>query len=324
MGAPMAETDPPRRYRPLRRQGLWVAAVVALALVPPLGGSYLGNIVVEVLIFAILAMSLDLILGYTGLISFGHATYFGIGAYAAILCGGVLGLGGWLGLLVGIVGAGAAAAAIGAICTRVGGIPFLMLTMAFGQLVYSVSLKWRGLTGGSDGIGGLARPSLFGWSLNDPLAFYYTVLALFLLSYFALRRLIDSPLGHVFVGIRENESRMRAIGYPTRRYKQVAFIIAGAFGGLSGGLYALFNGFISPESLHWTASGDVLMMVILGGVGTLVGPVIGTAVFLIMKNLVSSYNDHWMMIVGVIFVCCVMFFRQGLYGWLLGRLGGGR
>jgi branched-chain amino acid transport system permease protein len=125
----------------------------------------------------------------------------------------------------------------------------------------------------------------------------------------------------VFVGIRENEQRMLAIGYPTRRYKIIAFTIAGAFGGLSGGLYALFNGFISPESLYWTASGDVLMMVVLGGAGTLTGPVLGAAIFLLMKNLVSTYTDHWMLIIGAVFIACVMFFRRGAYGSILqGRL----
>jgi branched-chain amino acid transport system permease protein len=189
-----------------------------------------------------------------------------------------------------------------------------MLTLAFSQLLFAVALKWRAVTGGSDGTGGLGRPSVLGWSLTDPASFYYLILAFFVVSYVVLRRLIAAPLGHVFVGIRENEARMQAIGYRTRRFKLLAFVIAGAFAGLSGGLYAMFNGFISPESMYWTASGDVLIMVILGGAGTLTGPAIGAAIFLLMKNFVSTRTDHWMLIIGIVFICCVMFFRQGVYG----------
>lgn len=319
----MPTTAPPAQWE-VSATGTWTiraGILVLLAALPLYGGPYLSNLVVEVLIFGILAMSLDLLLGYTGLVSFGHAAFFGLGAYVTVILGTSYGLDGWTGMVTAIATAALAAAVIGAFCTRVNGIPFLMLTMAFSQLLYSLSLKWREMTGGSDGIGGLARPKLFGWSLTDPHLFYYVILAIFLAAFFAMHRLIASPLGKVFVGIRENEQRMLAIGYPTRRYKIIAFTIAGAFGGLSGGLYALFNGFISPESLYWTASGDVLMMVVLGGAGTLTGPVLGAAIFLLMKNLVSTYTDHWMLIIGAVFIACVMFFRRGAYGSILqGRL----
>jgi branched-chain amino acid transport system permease protein len=291
-----------------------VAILALLAAVPLIGSSYAINLVIEVLIFAIFAMSLDLLLGYTGLISFGHAAFFGVGAYAAIVLATQLGLGIWMALAAGVVVAAGAAAIIGYCCVRLGGVSFIMLTLAFSQLLFAVALKWRSVTGGSDGIGGLGRPSILGWSLADPAQFYYLILAFFIVSYVVLRRLIASPLGHVFVGIRENEARMQAIGYRTRRFKLLAFVIAGAFGGLSGALYAMFNGFISPESLYWTASGDVLIMVILGGAGTLTGPAIGAAIFLLMKNFVSTRTDHWMLIIGIVFICCVMFFRQGVYG----------
>jgi branched-chain amino acid transport system permease protein len=132
--------------------------------------------------------------------------------------------------------------------------------------------------------------------------------------YVGLRRLLNAPLGHAFVGIRENEPRMIAIGYPTRAYKLISFTIAGALAGLSGGLYAIFNGFISSDSVYWTASGDILIMTMLGGAGTLIGPALGTAIFLLMKNVVSSYSAHWLAIIGVTFVCCVMFFPGGIWG----------
>lgn len=293
---------------------LYAVALVLLAFLPLYGGSYLVNLVTEVLIFGIFAMSLDLLLGYTGLASFGHAAFFGLGAYAAIILGTTFGWGPWIGMAGGIVVATLGAAIIGAFCTRVSGIPFLMLTLAFSQLLYSVSLKWRDVTGGTDGIGGFARPKLFGWSLIDPGSFYVFMLLTFLVAFFGLRRLVSSPLGHAFIGIRENEDRMLAIGYPTRLYKLAAFTIAGAVAGLSGGLYAAFNGFVSPEVLYWTQSGDVLIMVVLGGVATLTGPVIGAAIFLLMKNIVSTHTDHWMLIIGVVFIGCVMFSSRGVYG----------
>jgi branched-chain amino acid transport system permease protein len=145
---------------------------------------------------------------------------------------------------------------------------------------------------------------------------YFMALGFFAACYLALRRLLDAPLGHVLVGIRENEPRMLSIGCPTRAFKLLGFIVAGAFAGLAGGLYAIFNNFISPDAIFWTSSGDILIMVMLGGAGTLIGPVIGTAVFLLMKNVVSSYSEHWLLIIGTIFICCVMFFPGGIWGTL--------
>jgi branched-chain amino acid transport system permease protein len=305
----------PKRAAPsLPRLVVALVVLALLAALPLVGTSYAVNLVIEVLIFAIFAMSLDLLLGYTGLISFGHAAFFGVGAYAAVVLATQLGFGIWPALAAGVVLTAAVAAVIGYCCVQLSGVTFFMLTLAFSQLLFAVSLKWRSVTGGTDGTGGLGRPSILGWSFGDPTSFYYLILAFFVVSYVVLRRLIASPLGHVFIGIRENEPRMQAIGYRTRRFKLLAFVIAGAFGGLSGGLYAMFNGFISPESLYWTASGEVLIMVILGGAGTLTGPAIGAAIFLLMKNFVSTRTDHWMLIIGIVFICCVMFFRQGVYG----------
>jgi branched-chain amino acid transport system permease protein len=305
---------PKTSAKSLPRTLVALVVLALLAALPLIGSSYTVNLVIEALIFAIFAMSLDLLLGYTGLISFGHAAFFGVGAYAAIILATQMGFGIWPALAAAVVMAAATAAVIGACCVQLSGVSFIMLTLAFSQLLFAVSLKWRSVTGGTDGTGGLGRPSVFGWSLSDPSHFYYLILAFFVVSTIVLRRLIASPLGHVLVGIRENEARMQAIGYRTRRFKLLAFVISGAFGGLSGGLYAMFNGFISPESLYWTASGDVLIMVILGGAGTLTGPAIGAAIFLLMKNFVSTRTDHWMLIIGIVFICCVMFFRQGVYG----------
>ena len=288
-------------------------AILAILLLLPLGmGDYPRALVSEIFIFAIFAMSLDLLLGFTGLMSLGHAAFFGLGAYAVAILGVRFGLNAWLGLAAGV----AIAAAIGLFCVRTGGIPFLMLTLAFAQLIYSVALKWRDVTGGSDGMAIADRPSFFGFDLSNSLTMYLMALSFFALSYWALRRLLDAPLGHAFIGIRENERRMAAIGYPTRTYKLLAFTIAGAIAGLAGGLYAICNSFISADAVYWTASGDILIMTMLGGAGTLIGPALGAAIFLLMKNVVSSYSEHWLSIIGITFICCVMFFPGGLWGIL--------
>jgi branched-chain amino acid transport system permease protein len=299
-----------------RTRAAELAILAALLLLPFCLGNYPRALVSEIFIFAIFAMSLDLLLGFTGLMSLGHAAFFGLGAYAVAILGVQFGLNAWLGLAAGVAIAATGAAAIGFFCVRTAGIPFLMLTLAFAQLVYSVALKWRDVTGGSDGMAIADRPSFFGFDLSSSLTMYLMALSFFALSYWALRRLLDAPLGHAFIGIRENERRMSAIGYPTRTYKLLAFTIAGAIAGLAGGLYAIFNGFISADAVYWTASGDILIMTMLGGAGTLIGPALGAAIFLLMKNVVSSYSEHWLSIIGVTFICCVMFFPGGLWGVL--------
>ena len=298
-------------------QILRLCTIAILVIAPLLFDTFLQGIVTEVLIFGIFAMSLDLLIGYTGLVSFGHALFFGLGAYAVVVLGLQFDLPPILGTLAGIGLSVAVAAIVGYFCIKVTGIAFLMLTMAFSQLFFSMSLKWRSVTGGSDGIGGLERPAVLGISLNDPIAMYYFVLIIFLVVYWAMRRLIGSPLGHAFVGIRENEMRMCSLGYPTARYKLCAFMIAGGIGGLAGGLYGIYTGFVSSDLLYWTRSGEVLIMAVLGGIGTLVGPVIGAAIFLLAKIYISSFTDHWILVIGVIFVLCVLFFKQGIYGKLL-------
>jgi branched-chain amino acid transport system permease protein len=304
------------RITTVRTRAVEIAILAVLLLLPFGMGDYPRALVSEIFIFAIFAMSLDLLLGFTRLMSLGHAAFFGLGAYAVAILGAQFGLNPWLGLAAGVAIAAVGAAAIGLFCVRTGGIPFLMLTLAFAQLIYSVALKWRDVTGGSDGMAIADRPSFFGFDLANSLTMYLMALSFFALSYWALRRLLDAPLGHAFIGIRENERRMSAIGYPTRTYKLLAFTIAGAIAGLAGGLYAIFNSFISADAVYWTASGDILIMTMLGGAGTLIGPALGAAIFLLMKNVVSSYSEHWLSIIGVTFICCVMFFPGGLWGIL--------
>jgi branched-chain amino acid transport system permease protein len=300
----------------VQRSAVEFLVLLALLALPFLLTDYPRALISEIFIFAIFAMSLDLLLGFTGLMSLGHAAFFGLGAYAVAVLGTQFGVDAWLGVAAGIVVAGCGAALIGFFCVRTGGIPFLMLTLAFSQLVFSVALKWRDVTGGSDGIAIAERPGFLGYDLSHALVMYFMALSFFTLTYWGLRRLLNAPLGHAFVGIRENEQRMMAIGYPTRAYKLLSFTIAGAIAGLAGGLYAIFNGFISADAVYWTASGDILIMTMLGGAGTLIGPALGAAIVLLMKNVVSSYSEHWLAIIGITFICCVMFFPGGLWGSL--------
>jgi branched-chain amino acid transport system permease protein len=312
--APAVATVSAPATQQARIAGLIVIA--AMLIFPFLVPNYPRALVTEIYIFAIFAMSLDLILGFTGLMSVGHAAFFGCGAYAVAVLGTLFGVNAWLGVVAGVLLAAVAAAAIGFFCVRTSGIPFLMLTLAFGQLIFSIAFKWRDLTGGSDGMAIAEKPGFFGFDLSNTLPMYFMALIFFLLSYWGLRRLLNAPLGHVFIGIRENEPRMQAIGYPTRAYKLLSFTIAGALAGLAGGLYAIFNSFISPDAVYWTASGDILIMTMLGGAGTLIGPAIGAGLFLLMKNVVSSYSEHWLMIIGIVFIACVLFFPGGIWGTL--------
>jgi branched-chain amino acid transport system permease protein len=301
--------------KPLRRHLPWLVLLILVAA-PPLLGRYYTGMLTEMLIFGIFAMSLDLLLGYTGLISFGHAMFFGLGAYTVVILGVHLDVSIFAGVPAAIGVALLAGWVIGWLCTRAGGVTFLMLTMAFCQLLFSLSVRWRSLTGGSDGLGGMDLPSIAGYALDQPQVLYYVVLPFFAISYAILSRLVQAPLGQVLIGIRQNEARMRAIGFPVRRYKLIAFTIAAGFAGLAGALFAVFSGFISSDVFFWARSGEGLVMVVLGGIGTLAGPVLGAALFLLAKNLVSSWTSHWLMAVGSVFVFCVLFQPRGIGAWL--------
>lgn len=296
-------------------------ALCLLLVIAPFAGDYALGIVSEILIFGIFAMSLNLLVGYTGLLSFGHAAFFGVSTYVVIGLGVHLGISGWLGALAGIAVSTVLATLIGLFCIRVKGIPFLMLTMAFSQLLFATALKWRSVTGGTDGLIGFVQPDLFGWSLGtDAMARYIVIVIGFLAVLLFLWCLVRSPLGSIFIGIRDNEQRMRAIGYPVQRFKLIAFTIAGGLAGIGGALYALFNAYVSTDILHWHLSGDAMIMVILGGSGTVFGSAVGAALFLLLKNFISSYNEYWAFWVGIIFIFCVMFLREGVWGLIMKKV----
>ncbi len=307
-----------------------LAAIILLALAYPfVVRSYYLSLGIEVLIFAIFAMSLDLLLGYTGLPSFGHAAFFGLGAYilAYTTSTSDLALGLTDNLLITVplvvLGTGLVALIIGFFALRTSGIYFLMVTLAAAQMLFSIAIRWSSVTGGSDGLVGVPRPVLgigpLAYTFESRESYYFLVLAFFLFSWWLLRRIVNSPFGWTLRGIRENEQRMQALGYNTFRYKMAAFVIAGVFASLSGLLLAHFFWHAAPENLYWTASGQVLIMVIIGGAGTLNGPVLGAALMRLLPNFASTYTDRWQTLMGVVFILFVLFAPQGIIGLLRGR-----
>jgi branched-chain amino acid transport system permease protein len=296
-----------------------IAAWLVLALLPLAHARYLTTTLTEVLIFALFAMSLGLLVGYAGLVSLGHAAFFGTSAYAVGLISTRVNPAFLVTLPAGVLAGTLAALVIGVLALRATGVYFLMLTLAFAQMAYAVAHQWSWLTGGTNGLSGIPRPSAPGIDLGNPVSFYYLVLVIVGAAAVVLRRIIGSPFGAALIGIRENEPRMRAMGFDTFRLKLAAFVLAGAAAALSGALYAYYNGFVSPDELYWTRSGEVLVMVLLGGAGTLAGPAVGAAVVLILQNLASSITERWTMILGAAFVLVVLAAPRGLAGLLDGR-----
>ncbi len=320
-------------FRLTRRRAVHLGALVIALVLPPvalaLDEPFYVSLASRILIYGLAAASLDLILGYGGMVSFGHAAFFGAGGYVV----GILAVHGFDGtpLLFGLPGTGSAlvawplavllsgvlALAIGAVCLRTGGVYFIMITLAFAQMLYYffVSLEPYG---GDDGLSIYGRSTLPGLDLSDDTSFYYLCLVL-LVGFLVLgRRLMGSRFGMVIRGTMENERRMRALGFPVYRYKLLCFAIAGAGAGLAGALIANQTEFVSPALMHWTRSGEIMVMVILGGMGTLVGPVFGAAVFLLLEEILPAWTEHWMIVFGPVLILVVLFARRGIHGWLAG------
>ncbi len=294
-------------------------ALAVIASVPLSGESFYMEIVGKVLVMAIFAMSLDLLVGFTGLVSFGHAAYFGIAAYAAALFTlryDTANL--WLVLPASVLIAALAAFVIGLFVLRTKGIYFIMVTLAFAQMAYFI-FHDTALGGGSDGMYLNNKPStsLFGWQpfdLGEEVHMFYFILVMMVLVYLFLHRVLQSPFGRVLIGIKSNEHRMQSLGYLTFRYKLGAFTLAGALGGLAGFLYAVLFGFVTPELLSWHESGNVLLMVILGGMGNLVGAMAGAFMFEAMREVFSDLTKYWQLLMGGVIVAVVLFLPDGLAG----------
>ena len=316
------------------RRTVLAAAAILLALLLPqlaaaLGKPDLVTLGTQIAIYAIAAASLDLLIGYTGLSSFGHAAFFGLGGYTvgilAFHAAGdpIFGIipgatEAWIVWPLAIAVAAVAALAIGAMSLRTAGVSFIMITLAFAEMFFFlfVSLKTYG---GDDGLGFRRRNGLPFVAPRDDVAFYYVCLAALAVVLFLFGRLVHSRFGRVLQGIRQNPRRMAAIGLPTYRYKLAAFTIASAGAGLAGALHANLLRFVSPDMLHWTLSGDFMIMVVLGGAGSLVGPVIGAAAMVLLQSWLAQWTEHWMIVLGPILVLVVLFARRGILGAIQGR-----
>ena len=304
------------------RNAFVVALVVMLALVPVyaalIGNYFLMSLFTRIVILAMAAVSLNLIMGFGGMVSFGHAAYLGIGGYAI----GILAKeginSGFLQWPLALAMSALFALAVGALSLRTRGVYFIMITLAFAQMVYYVAI---GLDryGGDDGMT-IYKRSQFGdlINLSNKTAFYYLCLVLLLVAVYIVWRIVNSRFGMVIQGARSNDRRVRAIGFPTYRYKLVCFVIAGTMCGLAGALLANHTDFISPAVMHWTRSGDLIVMAVLGGMGTVFGPVIGAVALLVLEEVLSGVTEYWQIIMGPIFLLVVLFARGGIDGVLLG------
>ena len=301
-----------------RRSIAIVATVLLMVLfATPFAGSYVILLITQALVLAILAMSLDILLGFTGLPSLGQAAYFGVGAYlAAILATHFdfgLGWSFWVVLLLGMLIGAATAAVFGFFAIRATGVYFLMITLALGMCVWGLAYRWNSLTGGDNGINLPGRPA-FGISLADEVTYFYVVFGIFVASLLLLYRLVRSPFGRSLEGIREHEARMRILGYNTWLHKYIAFVIAGAFGGLAGVLWAHLGGHVNPQDVILATSVDALLMVVLGGPGTLVGGALGAAVVVFLRDYLSTVVQWWQYVLGGVYVLTILYLPGGLMG----------
>jgi branched-chain amino acid transport system permease protein len=300
-----------------RRSLVTLAVLAALAAVPLIAGlanqPFYLDLFRRIMIFAIAAVSLDIILGYGGMVSLGHAAYLGIGAYAVAVPAlhGVHSA--WVQWPLAMALSGLAALVIGAISLRTSGVYFIMITLAFTQMLYYLGISIEEY-GGDDGLRLKARSQFPLVDLADGLQFYYLVLALMLGSVYLVHRIVNSRFGMVLRATKSNEARSRAIGFSPYLYRLAAFVIAGAIGGLAGALLANHTNYLTPDYMHWTRSGEIMFMVILGGMGTGAGPVLGAFALLLLEDLLSHWTEHWQVILGPLLVLSVLFFKRGLAG----------
>jgi branched-chain amino acid transport system permease protein len=305
-------------YIPLRPWPTF-GAVAALMLLPPamllLDQPFYMVLATRVLIYAMIATSLNLLIGYGGMVSFGHAAFVGSGAYtvAVLFPAGIVSA--WLLWPASLLTGALFALLIGAVSLRTRGVYFIMITLAFAQMAYYLVLSLHAL-GSDDGLTLSARPSLGFLNLNGDASFYYSALTILLGALALVRALLNAPLGRALQGIRDNETRMEAIGFATYRLKLLVFVIAGAIAGLGGGLLVSFDRLVGPNLLHWTESGLLMIMVILGGTGRLLGGVLGAAVLLIAQELIAERTIHWPLGIGVVLLVVVLFAPKGLSAWL--------
>jgi len=301
---------------------VWALLLTMPWWIPYLGGyTALGS---RVVVMALAAMSLNFLLGFTGVLSFGQAAYFGLGAYGAGLTIKYLVPSTPLGMLVGVLAGTLASAIIGALIVRLRGVYFAMATIAFGQVFYFIAYRWNAVTGGDDGLSGWRRvPIDLGVTkvdiLGNDLAFYFMVLVCFAVAVAVMAALLRSPFGRSLVAIRENERRAGFLGIPVDFHIWLSFVLSGLFASLAGTLYALLNNFADPHDLHWSQSGEFVIMAVLGGMRSFWGPLLGAGIFVLLEDYVSTRTENWMSFIGLFFVLVVLFFPRGLLGLIRRR-----
>jgi branched-chain amino acid transport system permease protein len=274
--------------------------------------SYYINLSSQILIAAILALSLNILVGFGGLTSLGHAAYLGTAAYLTVYLTAHAGFGHLAGAVIALAATTVMAMLFGLLALRATGLGFLMITLALGQILWGLAYRWVGLTGGDNGLGGLSRPQPFGIDLGDPAAFFYFALVVFAVAFVAMARFVHSPFGQSLQGVRDQARRMSALGYNVWLVQWLSFVYAGFWGAVAGLLYAYYHQFVSPHSVALMTSAEALLMVIAGGAGTLLGPVVGAILVVVLKNVVSAYITRWVMLLGAIFVAIVLFMPDGL------------
>jgi branched-chain amino acid transport system permease protein len=293
-----------------------IGGAVVLAALPVVATQYVSVLATEMLVLGLFALSFNLLFGYTGLLSFGHAAYFAVGGYVTAL----LLVRGWplaAAVVVAVVAATIAAAALGWLSVRRDEIYFSMLTLAWGMMVFTAAFQWRDVTGGSDGITNLPIGRVAGIDLADFRIFYLVTLAIVSLSAYLLWRITRSPFGAILVATRENAERVAFTGIDVRHHQIAAFVIAGFFAGIAGALFTVFARIAAPSMAHWTRSAEPVLMTILGGSGTFLGPLVGAAVFIYLRDLVTAQTEFWNLVLGLILVPIVLLFRGGIVGFLL-------
>ena len=305
----------------IRRLPWAVLVFLAAACVPWLGSRFYTFLATDIAILALFAASLNLMLGYTGLVSFGHAAYFGVGAYTCAILMKTHGISFVLGLPAAALAAGACALLFGLFCVRSTRIYFSMLTLAFAQIVWAICFKWNSVTGGEQGLSNVPYPDL-GWMSSLPLIgalragdhYYLLVLCLVGIAFALLKRIVQSPFGSILTAIRENPERAEFVGINVRRYQLAAFVVAGAFAGWAGALFGIFNRGVFPDFAHWSKSAEVLIMAILGGIGHFWGPAVGAAILILLNQQINAYTQYWPLILGSILIVLVFAFPNGVFG----------
>jgi branched-chain amino acid transport system permease protein len=292
-----------------------------LFLLPLSGNFYYINLFTEIIIISLLVMSLNILIGYTGMISLGHAVFLGLGAYTSALVMKDIYPSIMLGIFSAAIISALYAFIVGIFCVRVSGLYFAMITLAFSQAIYTITYYWTNLTGGDDGMIGIPRPDLnilgiYNFSLESLENYYYFSLIVVSSLFYVMKKILDSPFGTVLQAIRENPERVQFLGISVFRYKLGAFVLSGFFAGIAGGLFAPFQGFISPELIYWTRSGEIILMTILGGMNSFIGPGVGAGILILLKDIILNYTEYWRIFLGSMLIFFVLFMPGGFVGFI--------